>query len=163
MTIPRQLFVKKWQIVVLVLLLLVAIAVLFFALRPAPIQQEGRVCFGEQCFKVKLALTLGEQSRGLTGQRVIPENQGMLFIFDKEKDSSFWMKNMLVPLDIVWLNQNQEVIFISKNNLPCGQNCPLITPGKKAKYVLEISTGLADRIGLVGGDKATFSSSILAF
>lgn len=148
---------NKWLAPVLVLLLIAAAAFFSLALNWPEQKQTSQACFGESCFKVELVLTPSEWSRGLMNRSELPQDEGMLFVFDKEKESSFWMKNMLVPLDIIWLNQNQEVIFISKNNLPCGQDCPSITPVKMAKYVLEINSGLADKMRLAEDDKATLN------
>jgi uncharacterized membrane protein (UPF0127 family) len=59
------------------------------------------------------------------------------------------MKNVLIPLDIIWLDKAGKVVFISPNALPClSMNCPIINPEQKAKYVLELGGGLAQKIGL---------------
>jgi uncharacterized membrane protein (UPF0127 family) len=85
-------------------------------------------------------------------------NRGMLFIFEEEGVYPFWMKNTLIPLDIIWIDKSKTVVFISKNTLPCEQEpCPTINPRKKAKYVLELCGGTADRIGLKAGDRLVFN------
>ena len=83
-------------------------------------------------------------------------DKGMLFIFDEEKEHPFWMKNTLIPLDIIWINQDREIVFIEKNAQPCPEKCKIIIPSKKAKYVLEINGGLADKIGIELGKKLNF-------
>lgn len=82
-----------------------------------------------------------------------PES-GMLFIFETEGRYPFWMKNTLIPLDIIWMDARQKVVFISENNLPCGQatSCPEIIPDQNALYVLEINVGKVKEIGLKTGD-----------
>ncbi len=84
-------------------------------------------------------------------------DKGMLFIFEEEGEYSFWMKNTLIPLDIIWINKAKEVVFISGNTQPCQEeySCSSINPGKNAKYVLEINAGIAEKIGLKVGDKIT--------
>ena len=87
----------------------------------------------------------------------LDSNEGMLFIFNDEAAYSFWMKNTLIPLDIIWLNRGKEVVFISKNVQLCeNDSCPLISSNKKALYVLELNAGMADKIGLNVGDKMRF-------
>jgi len=77
----------------------------------------------------------------------------MLFIFEEEGVYPFWMKNTFIPLDMIWIDNSGTVVFISKNTPPCEQEpCPTIAPGRKAKYVLELCGGTADRIGLTVGD-----------
>ena len=64
------------------------------------------------------------------------------------------MKNTLIPLDIIWINGNEEVVSINKNSQPCKKDyCPIIKPTKDAKYVLEINGGLSEEIGLSVGNK----------
>ena len=83
-------------------------------------------------------------------------NKGMLFIFDKEGEHPFWMKNTLISLDIIWINQNKEIVFISENAQPCRKDpCRVIEPAEKAKYILEISGGISKEIGLSVGDKVS--------
>ena len=118
-------------------------------------QTQNLVCFQKHCFKVELAKTDEERDRGLMFRKTLNSNKGMLFIYEKEEIYSFWMKNTLIPLDIIWINQNKEVVFISGNSQPCENNypCPFINPYKNAKYVLEINGGIAEKFGLEIGDK----------
>lgn len=115
---------------------------------------ESRVCFRDNCFYVELATTPDEQSRGLMFREHLDPDRGMLFIFPKEDTYSFWMKNTLIPLDIIWISEEEKVVFISRNTQPCVElSCPMINPGEKAKYVLEVNAGVSDGIGLLIGDK----------
>ena len=105
-------------------------------------------------FYVELATTPDVRARGLMFREHLDADKGMLFIFDEEKVSPFWMKNTYIPLDIIWLDKNRKVVFISKNTQPWTQEPgPAINPRKKAKYVLEICGGTADKIGLAVGDE----------
>jgi len=122
------------------------------------IEKENKVCFNENCFYVEIAETSEEKSRGLMYRESLAENRGMLFIFNQEGPYSFWMKNTLIPLDIIWLNQDKEVVFIKKSVQPCpDEKCPSIKPDREAKYVLEINGGLSDKINLKIGDKLIFN------
>jgi len=66
------------------------------------------------------------------------------------------MKNTLIPLDLIWINSKKEIVYIKNNALPCNETCQPIVPNGKAKYVLEINTGIADKIGLKTGEKVDF-------
>lgn len=149
---------KKTVILVAVVLVLVTVVILF---TNKSAEKRNFVCFEKDCFGVQLAKTQQQRESGLMFKKNLDKNSGMLFIFEKEGDYSFWMKNTFIPLDIIWINENKEVVFISKNNNPCFEGrCPLINPGKTALYVLEINGGMAERIGLVVGKKAEISPII---
>ena len=111
----------------------------------------------KKCFNVEIADTPEARAIGLMNREYLNPDSGMLFIFDTEEKYCFWMKNTLVPLDIVWLGKNKDVVFIKHNAEPCKADpCETFRPDKKAKYVLEINSGLAKEIGLKKGDGAEF-------
>ena len=119
--------------------------------------KQTQVCFKNYCFDIEIAETSAERSRGLMYKEHLDENKGMLFVFDRESIHVFWMKNTLIPLDIIWINKNKEIVFVKKNAQLCKtENCPTIQPDKEAKYVLEINAGMADKIGLSVGDRLAF-------
>ena len=147
------------QITVFLLILFVAAGlayILFFTEKNN--QKQTQLCFENNCFDVELALTSKEKSQGLMFRDYLEKNKGMLFVFATEEEYGFWMKDTAIPLDMIWLDEDKEVVFISKNNQPCNNNeCPAINSDKKAKYVLELNGGTADKIGLEVGDKADFN------
>jgi len=117
---------------------------------------QDRVCFKEHCFNVELAVTDEEMSHGLMYREKLDENAGMLFIYKTEGNYSFWMMNTTIPLDMIWLDKNHIVVFISKNTQPCKETCPLIYPDKNSMYIIEVNSGTADRVGLDIGEKIEF-------
>ena len=87
----------------------------------------------------------------------LEQDRGMLFVFEKENIYPFYMKNTLVPLDIIWINADKRIIHISKNTPPCiTKECPNIEPDGKARFVLEVNAGVSDKIGIAVGDELTF-------
>jgi len=125
----------------------------------------SKVCFEESCFNVEVVSTPLERQKGLMFRDHLDKDQRMLFVFNKEGDYPFWMKNTLIPLDIIWINQDLEVVFIKEDAEPClstetlakenhRSDCPLINPNQKAKYVLEVDKGVVKDINLKLGDKA---------
>lgn len=128
--------------------------------------QTADFCFTNNCFDVEIAKTPAQRERGLMFRNHLDKDQGMLFVFNKEGNYPFWMKDTLINLDIIWFNRNWEIVFIKENALPClpaealvkegEQTCPIIDPSQNAKYVLEINRGLARVINLKIGDKAYF-------
>ena len=128
---------------------------LFILFKKQPEKKWGRACFKENCFDVQLAQNGIERAKGLMSQKSLGQNEGMLFLFDKEAKYSFWMKNTLIPLDIIWINSLGEVVFIAENSQPCleGAECLAINPGALAKYVLEINAGIIEELGITPGSK----------
>ena len=114
---------------------------------------KTEICFNDRCFEVEIAKTQMEQSQGLMNRENLDRDKGMLFVYNEDHKHSFWMKNTLIPLDIIWIDENKEVIFIGKDIRPCERDpCPSISPDGLAKYVLELNADTADDIGLKEGD-----------
>jgi len=129
-----------------------------FVLSPETLETDwGKVCINLNCFSVELAETNAEREKGLMYRKELGWGNGMLFIFDKEGVYPFWMKNTLIPLDIIWIDKNYTVVFINKNSQPCGVgDCQSINSDVNAQYVLEINAGLCDNLGINMGDVVTF-------
>ena len=123
-------------------------------------KKQNLACFENHCFSVELAVTPVERKNGLMFRKNLDFDKAMLFVFEREEKHPFWMKNTLIPLDIIWINENKEVVFISENTQPCKEDfCPAIKPTEDAKYVLEISGGISNKIGVIVGNKITIKYS----
>ena len=125
------------------------------------IEKQSRACFKSHCFDLELALTPKQRSTGLSFREKLSPQKGMFFVFNEEAKHPFWMKNTLIPLDIIWINESSEVVFISENTQPCKESpCSIIEPTERAKYVLEINGGLSKKIGLVVGDRLNITFDV---
>ena len=87
----------------------------------------------------------------------MPENEGMLFVFDVAAKWNFWMKDTLIPLDMIWLAQDGTIVDI-KADVPtelgkADADLTLIRPSAEGKYVIELNAGSARRVGLTVGMK----------
>jgi len=119
--------------------------------------KQNQVCFEQNCFNVELAVTEEEQNKGLSDRGFLEQDKGMLYIFENESIYKFWMKDMLIPIDIVWVDSNFTVVDMMKNARPCnGPVCLEIVPEKEAKYVLEFSNGTSEKINLTLDSKFLF-------
>lgn len=121
------------------------------------------VKIGETQINVDVADTSEERSKGLSGVNKLGENEGMLFVFDKKDTTpSFWMKEMLISLDIIWINDG-KVVKIDKSvpNPSAGasdESLKLYYPGSPIDYVVEVNAGFSDKFGLKVGDSAKGNS-----
>ena len=106
---------------------------------------------------VELAETSSQRNKGLSGRKELPEKQGMLFVYDRSDYYSFWMKDMLIPLDFIWINQG-KIVQINENVLPQDYQPPKSLVSKqKVDEVLEVSAGIVKRFDFKIGDTARFN------
>ncbi|MEM9708833.1 MAG: DUF192 domain-containing protein [Pseudomonadota bacterium] len=106
--------------------------------------------WGQASFKVEIADDFQERARGLMFVEDMPTLSGMLFIYDAPQAVSFWMKNTLIPLDMIFTAPDGEILSIHENAIP-GDLTP-IPGGDGVQMVLEINGGLASRLGISVGD-----------
>jgi uncharacterized membrane protein (UPF0127 family) len=101
-------------------------------------------------FQVEIAKNDADRAYGLMGRASRPANQGMLFVFDKVQDSAFWMKNTLIPLDIIFINENGSIRTIYPMAKPFSHT--IIKSDGPVRAGLEINGGIAKKLGLRPGD-----------
>jgi uncharacterized protein len=136
----------------------IPIVIIVIALIVINIQNsKGKVCFSSECIDVEVTGTPEERAKGLMYRTSLDSDKGMLFVFEYPDKYAFWMKNTLIPLDIIWLNENKEVIHIVSAQ-PCNEEpCPSFGPIEDALYVIEVNAGFAEQNNINIGDKASFS------
>ncbi len=105
--------------------------------------------WGTARFGVKVADDAGERSQGLMFVEKMAKGTGMLFVYERPQAVAFWMKNTLIPLDMIFADPRGVVQTVHSNAVP-GDLTP-IPGGQDIQYVLEINGGLAKSIGLVPG------------
>ena len=145
---------KKQSLIFLILIFIIFLISIYIISNQQ--NKNPEVCFEENCFLVEIALTQEEKAKGLMFREFLNEDKGMLFVYDEEKVYNFWMKNTLIPLDIIWINSNKEVVYIKHEAQPCNGLCESISPGKNALFVLEINAGITEKLNIIIGDKIKF-------
>ncbi len=103
---------------------------------------------------IEIADSDGERQQGLMYRTQMEESQGMLFIFPETEMQSFWMKNTLIPLDILFVNEKMEIVTIQKYAQPKSEQSLRST--QPAKYVIEVNAGFCDRYQVSEGDLVKF-------
>ncbi|MGH8599622.1 MAG: DUF192 domain-containing protein [Burkholderiales bacterium] len=110
-------------------------------------------------FSVEVATTPAEQEHGLMNRTSMPADHGMLFVFPQTAPLTFWMKNTLIPLDMLFFDDAHRLVAIQADALPCKADpCKLYPSNVPARYVLELNAGTAARIGTRKGDVIVFSN-----
>ncbi|MCX5709757.1 MAG: DUF192 domain-containing protein [Candidatus Omnitrophica bacterium] len=115
-----------------------------------------KVYSNDFCVRAEVASAPLKREIGLMHRKSLSSDEGMLFVFEKETEHHFWMKNMHIPLDIIWLNADKQIVGILSDVQPCVQTCPGLTVGKPSKYVLEVNAGFAAGHQLKIGDGVSF-------
>ena len=105
--------------------------------------------------KVEVARTPVERAEGLMNRPSLDKGSGMIFIFEEEDVQSFWMKNTLIPLDMIFISSGMEVVGVVENAEPL-----TTTPRRvdaPSQFVLEVEGGFAARHGVGAGTKVVFA------
>lgn len=141
------------------LLLVIAFGIYFYQNNPKSFQfffaNNKEVGINNHVFKVSIAQTSEEKQIGLSNKSSLPQDQGMLFPFEKEGFYSFWMRDMKFPIDIIYIRKN-KIVTIYQNVQPPKikeENIPLYKPEEPADKVLEINAGLSQKYGFKKGDE----------
>jgi hypothetical protein len=114
---------------------------------------DGTVSVGGKAFDVAVANDHAERTRGLMFVQNMPEDAGMLFIFPNTQYRLFWMKNTLIPLDILYFDDNRQLINVERA-VPCkSSSCPHYPSRGRARYVLELNLGISQRYDFTPGMK----------
>ena len=113
---------------------------------PLTISSNG----GKHRFTVEIAATPEQQAMGLMYRGKLDPDRGMIFPFDPPRDASFWMKNTLIPLDMIFVRADGSIANIAPNTVPYSEE-PVYSDGPVAA-VLELVGGRADELGIKAGD-----------
>lgn len=104
--------------------------------------------------RVEIARTEAEVQRGLMFRRSLEADTGMLFLFDRPEIRRFWMRNCYIPLDMIFLDENKNVVGIEENTIPGDETGR--GPDRPAQYVVEVAGGYARRHGIGPGAHVEF-------
>jgi uncharacterized protein len=104
---------------------------------------------------IEIAETEAARQQGLMYRRSMPDQSGMLFIFDKPDTLSFWMRNTLMPLDIMFVSADRQIVNIAHRTRPLSDD--LVRAEGLAKYVVEVRAGFSERLGISPGARIRWS------
>ena len=106
-------------------------------------------------FNVEVAKTIEERRTGLMYRKKVLNNEGMLFIFPREKIIQLWMKNTYIPLDVIFISENKVIVDIKKNMEKLSET--IVKSKVKSRYALEFNAGLINKLNIKIGDKVLFN------
>ena len=120
---------------------------------------RGTIILDDKTLEVQIADSYSLRARGLMFQNELPYNEGMLFVFDESNTRPMWMLNMQFNLDIIWFDENSNVVAIEKDVPPCRTTIEVVAcrengvSGDNAKYVLEVTAGFVDKFNITENSK----------
>ena len=110
---------------------------------------------GDHRFTVEVARTAAEQATGLMFRRALPANHGMIFPYDQPTPVAFWMKNTLIPLDMIFIRADGRIARIAANTVP--HSLEPVPAGEPVVAVLELRGGRSAELGIRAGDRVEWS------
>lgn len=121
----------------------------------SPTFSTEEIKIGEKTIKVEIADSYKEHEYGLMNRTYLPENSGMLFVFDDERIRYFWMKNTLIDLAIAYIDKDLVIVDIQemKSTKPTDTYQPSYPSAKPAKYALEMNKGWFSKNKIKVGDR----------
>ena len=120
---------------------------------------RGTIKLDDKILEVQIADSDALRVRGLMFQNELPHSEGMLFVFNESGTRAMWMLNMQFHLDVIWFDQNANVVAIEKNVPPCKTTVEVVAcrengvSGDNAKYVLEVTAGFVDKFNITENSK----------
>lgn len=126
---------------------------------PEPTKAVVHTTDGTVDFAIEVADSEEERARGLMFRNNLDPDYGMLFVFPKEAQVAFWMKNTFIPLDMLFIDADMTIMGIA-HATPCEADpCQTYPSGAPAQYVLEINGGLAEEKNIKAGDRVSLISA----
>jgi uncharacterized protein len=146
---------KKWIVLLIIILSIIGLISLTKNQDNNDNKESKVLKIGNAALNIEIANTDAERIQGLSGRLGLSENDGLLFVFDKEGYYSFWMKDMNFPIDIAWLDKNKRITHIEKDVLP--ETYPkTFDSSVQSLYVLETKANFFENSKIKIGDVAEF-------
>ena len=156
---------------VAVIAVIAAVALLFaglyvlipFLITPQPMLPLATVTIATLSGPVEVTAEVADEpdewARGLALRPSLAEGAGMLFVFNVERVRSFWMKDTLIPLDVMFMNEALTIVHLVEGAVPCEADpCPMFSSGAPARYALEVNADFVQLHGIRVGDQVTIET-----
>ena len=135
---------KRWLLKIKASVLSIFLGIIFFSVNANALNRQSllpthQFMINGTIVQLEIAQTRLQLKIGLMGRSLMPRNKGMLFVFPQFRRHGIWMKNMLIPLTVAWLDKQLKVIAVKKL-MPCrARNCSISKPPIASAYVVELN------------------------
>lgn len=158
MKLPNLTRTSRAIIIIALLLFTASIVLIVYLNRSHQKEYRETITIREHSFSTQIASTPEQKEKGLMGVESLSDEEGMLFVYEEKGYRTFWMKDTLIPLDMIFVDDNHRIVDIFHNVSPCTTElCSAYRSAKKAMYVLEVNGGLSKNYGFEIGDLVEFS------
>jgi uncharacterized membrane protein (UPF0127 family) len=138
------------NIIIISVIIILIIVLSFFRKNTNPPLNTVKINLNNKEYQIEIARTIAQKAAGLSNRTQICSNCGMIFLFSGDTSLPFWMKDTLIPLDMIWINSKGIVTdIITTTDL---KSLKVLQNTKPAKYVIELNANDAEKIGLNVGD-----------
>jgi len=135
--------------------LIIVVGTVFFTYHRFAKEGGRTLLSADKIFQLEVADDPAERKKGLSGRERLPEDAGLLFVFEQAGQHCFWMKDMRFSIDMLWLDAQKRVIKIQEAVAP--ETYPnSFCPDEPAKYVIELNAGVAGQADIVTGSNLQF-------
>jgi len=138
--------------------LLTIAATILLVILPNLLKPPTTMWIGDGVFRTRIAQNDGARASGLSGVTKLESDQALLMIYPNEAKWGIWMKDMHIPIDIVWLDKNKKIVHIVKNVSPDNSTSKIFEPNTIAKYVVELPAGTVDSKAIITNQLARFAA-----
>ncbi len=141
---------------IIAIILIITFIGVFFVIMPNMPHSSTSLRIGDGVFRARVAYTQDDREKGLSGVTNMSADQALLMVYPDSGKWGIWMKDMKIPIDIIWLDQDKKVVFIVKNAYPDEENLRTYVTKMPAKYVIELPAGTVDSRAIKFDSVATF-------
>lgn len=128
---------------------------------PAPVAANAAIVTLADGAPIEVEVAANDDTRtqGLMYRDVLLPGKGMIFIFKQPGDYAFWMKNTIIPLDMIWIDDAHRIVHVEHDVQPCKADpCPSYPPNAQARFVLELAAGEAKKHALANGQVVRYTN-----
>lgn len=142
----------KWALSLIAIIVLIPVLIIIATISH---YDKSTIVINNQVLNIEIANTSQERSRGLCCRDSLSDDQGMLFVYDKPGFYGFWMKDTRIPLDMIWINSNKQIVHIKEDVKPETYPKSFVSD-EPAQYVLETNAGFVSKYQIKKRDKVAF-------
>jgi len=121
------------------------------------LQSKTSLAIGDGVFQAQVALTESARQKGLAGVESLAADDAMILAYPTDGLWQIWMKDMKIPIDIVWVDKDKKIVYIVKNVPPEGGESTRFKPDSPARYIIELPAGTVDNLNITVGRSAIFT------